>query len=409
MVTENESKTRKVDLKQMTDYTLMHKNIPIADIAISPVTGNINKVSNVSSPEHLPAGVHFKIDKTKRVIINRSELDSWWGDRCIPESRDGADIIFNKLNVRKPKALITNALGLSLSDVYWVKPRNSNIKWKDVNFFDNTFSSDMGDILFETIKKDADFDLCSPDNTTNGCLKKKWQIIDGKRCLIKGGNGAFSQQPFNEVIASRIMDRLDIPHIPYEIYWQDGYPYSICETFAAPDTELVSAWNVLQIRPKANHENYYTHYVKLCKEFGMKDIEHDLDQMLVLDYIIANEDRHFNNFGIIRNADTLEWTGSAPIFDSGTSLGYDKLPHRLHTDIKCKPFKASHEKQLALVKSFAWINFSKLNGIEDEISEIMSTKQAEEILGDTRHNDIARFVRKRINRLESFALQRQSV
>ncbi|MDE5858873.1 MAG: HipA domain-containing protein [Oscillospiraceae bacterium] len=395
-------------MKQMTDYTLMHKNIPIADIAVSPATGNINKVSNVISPEHLPAGVHFKKDKTQEITINRAELDSWWGDRCIPESRDGVNIIFDKLNVRNPKALITNALGLSLSDVYWVKPKGSNIKWEDVNFFGNTFSSDMSDILFETIKKDADFNLCSPDNTTDGCLKKKWQIIDGKRCLIKGGNDAFSQQPFNEVIASRIMDRLDIPHIPYEIYWQDGYPYSVCETFVTPETELISAWNVLQIRHKANHENNYTHYVKLCKEFGMKNIEHDLDQMLILDYIIANEDRHFNNFGIVRNADTLKWTGTAPIFDNGTSLGYDKLPHRLHTDIKCKPFKTSHEKQLAFVKSFAWINFSKLNGIEDEISEIMSTKQAKEILGDTRHNDIARFVRKRINRLESFALQKQA-
>jgi len=31
-----------------------------------------------------------------------------------------------------------------------------------------------------------------------------------------------------------------------------------------------------------------------------------IDKMLVLDYIISNEDRHYNNFGFIRNADTLE-------------------------------------------------------------------------------------------------------
>ncbi len=352
----------------MTDYTLMHKNVPVADISISPAAGNISKVGNVISPEHLPAGVRFKTDKNQNIIINRSELDGWWDDRRIPESRDGVNIIFDKLNGIKPKALAANALGLSLSDAYWIKPRNGNMKWEDVNFFDNIFSKDMGDILFETIKKDADFDLRSPDSTTSGCLKKRWQIIDGKRFLIKGGNEAFRQQPFNEVIASRIMDRLDIPHVPYEIYWQGGCPYSICETFASPGSELVSAWNVLQVRPKANHENNYMHYIKLCRESGIKDIEHDLDRMLVLDYIIANEDRHFNNFGIIRNADTLEWTNAAPIFDSGTSLGYDKLPHRLDKDIKCKPFKASHEKQLELVRSFDWIDFSKLGGIEDEIS-----------------------------------------
>lgn len=36
--------------------------------------------------------------------------------------------------------------------------------------------------------------------------------------------------------------------------------------------------------------------------------------MIVLDFIIANEDRHFNNFGLVRNAVTarMDW-GSANI------------------------------------------------------------------------------------------------
>ena len=392
----------------INDYTLMHKDVPVANIGISSATGTIYKINDVITPEHLPVGVRSKKDKAQKAVIDRAGLDTWWSDRCIPESRDGADAIFNKLNTRKPKTLITNAYGLSLSDAYWVRPKDSNVKWEDINFFNNAFSGDMGDILFENTKKNNNFNLCSPDNTTDGCLKKKWQIIDGKRCLIKGGNGAFNQQPFNEVIASRIMDKLDIPHIPYEIYWQNGYPYSVCETFASPDTELVSAWNVIQTRPKANHESFYMHYTKICKEFGIKDIEHRLDQMIVLDYITANEDRHFNNFGIIRDANTLEWTGAAPIFDSGTSLGYDKLSHRLDIDIKCKPFRTSHEKQLELVKSFDWVDFSKLKDVKDDVAEIMSTDQAKEILGDTRYNDIAKFTEKRIKHLERFVLQRQA-
>ena len=27
----------------------------------------------------------------------------------------------------------------------------------------------------------------SPDNTTDGWLKKRWTVMDGKRCLLKGG------------------------------------------------------------------------------------------------------------------------------------------------------------------------------------------------------------------------------
>lgn len=34
-----------------------------------------------------------------------------------------------------------------------------------------------------------------------------------------------------------------------------------------------------------------------------------------------NKDRHFNNFGVLRNTETLEWLGMAPIYDSGSSYG----------------------------------------------------------------------------------------
>ncbi len=382
-----------------SEYTLMHKNISIADINIDETTGTISNIGDTMSVEHLPIGIHCKDG-----IIERRELNSWWRGRSIPTSRSGIKDVLDILNVENSQMLLEHCLGLSLSDQYWIKPKDSKLKWEDVNFFDNAFSEDIGNIMFG--QPSDSLDLCSPDNTSDGCLKKRWKIIDGKRYLLKAGEGTFHQQPFNEVIASRIMDRLDIPHISYSILWQSEQPYSICEDFITPETELVSAYRVTQIRPKANHHNDYMHYVTLCEEHGIRDIRHSLDEMIVLDYIIANEDRHFNNFGIIRNADTLDWIKAAPVFDSGTSLGHDKLPQKLYTDIKCKPFKDTHAEQLKLVTSFDWIDFSKLNGIEDEISEIMSSEQAKAVLGDTRYKDISEFVRNRIQTLEEFVLQK---
>ena len=101
---------------------------------------------------------------------------------------------------------------------------------------------------------------------------------------------------------------------------------------------------------------------------------HALDQMLVLDYLIANEDRHFNNFGLLRNPDTLEWLGPAPIYDSGSCLGYDKLTAQIRSgrNITCKPFKKTHQDQLRLVTSFDWLDLSKLGGIEQDIREVFA-------------------------------------
>ena len=41
---------------------------------------------------------------------------------------------------------------------------------------------------------------------------------------VKGGSDPFQQQPFNEVIASGIMECLGIPHISYTLIWNDGRP-----------------------------------------------------------------------------------------------------------------------------------------------------------------------------------------
>ncbi|MPN59720.1 hypothetical protein SDC9_207442 [bioreactor metagenome] len=56
-----------------------------------------------------------------------------------------------------------------------------------------------------------------------------------------------------------------------------------------------------------------------------------------------------NNFGIVRNSNTLEVLGAAPIFDSGTSL-FMSMPTKVEVDdIESKPFAKTHEKQIKLV------------------------------------------------------------
>ena len=77
----------------------------------------------------------------------------------------------------------------------------------------------MGDALLGKLNKASGIDLRSPDWTCDGNLRKRWAILDGKRCLIKAGSPPFQQQPFGEVIAARIAERLGISHIPYTVIW----------------------------------------------------------------------------------------------------------------------------------------------------------------------------------------------
>ena len=377
----------------------MHKSIRVAELDFDDATGSIRKINEICNEAHLPLGV-----TVKKGIADRAALNEWWIDRSIPASRSGIRKALGTLNLANTKMLLTKCLGLSLSDQYWIRPQNSDTIWEQVNFFDNSFAEDIGDVLLGKAVKTDGFDFHSPDNTSDRCLKKRWKIIDGKRCLIKAGSNPFMQQPFNEAVASLIAERLGIPHVPYTVVWDEETPYSVCEDFITADTELVSAWRVMQTAKKDNCTSVYRHYLNCCEALGLSGITHAVDQMIVLDYILANEDRHQNNFGVIRSAETLEWIGAAPVFDSGSSLGYDKMASQILSgkNVDCKPFKKSHEEQLKLVTSFAWIDFEKLGGIDEDIRRIYD--EAGEYMEDSRKDVIVSSVMKRIEQLQSIAM-----
>lgn len=378
------------------NYVLMHKKIPVAEINLDKQTSSISTIGGVFSEDHVPLGIPIKKGK-----VDRGSLNEWWRSRSIPASRVGVEQLLETLNITSTKTLLDKSFGLSLSDQYWICPTNSNLKWDDVNFFHNTFSEDVGNLLFDMEYEGNDIDLLSPDNTSDGWLKKKWKIIDGKRILIKGGSGATQQEPYNEVFASKVCERLGIPHIPYSLMIQEDYPYSMCENFINPDTDLISAWYVMQTEKKQNHVSVYQHYLNCCERLDIPNMEDFLDRMIVLDYLIVNEDRHQNNFGVIRHAETLEFIGASPIFDSGTSLWHSKPLSLIGSNrkINCKPFKNNHEDQIKLVQSFDWFEPSALHDIETVFYDI--TKDSLFIDG-TRRDRICFAFRDRVDMLVEF-------
>jgi len=348
------------------EYTLMHKRIPVVDLTIDDKTGSISDLKKVHDILHLPIGI-----KRNNLFIERSDLNEWWKERSIPASRDGIKDVINRLNINNTSILLSKSFGLSLSDQYWICPKDSGLRWEDVNFFENEFSKDIGEILFGYVPDDpAKVNFKSPDNASDGVLKKKWIIAEDKRVLMKGSKLPFHQQPFNEVIACAIMKRLNITHVPYTLTFSNNNPYSLCENFVTSGTELVHAWNIIKTCDRDNSVSEYMHFLRACEKLEIPNVQAGIDKMLTLDYIIHNEDRHYNNFGFIRNAETLEWLCFSPVYDSGTSLWHDNPIVGENTE--SRPFVNSHKCQINLVKDFSWFDCGNLDGLDDEIKEIFS-------------------------------------
>jgi len=373
------------------NYTIMHKNNPVADIEINESAVAIVAIGAVHDALRVPLGV-----ASMKGGIALSELNDWLKGRAIPASRDGIRDLYARLGRESTEYLILKCYALSLSDHYWLHPIGSALSWSDVNFFINDFSRDVGEMLFGRDPADRKrINLMSPDNTSDGWLKKKWIISDGKRKLIKAGSEPFRQEPFNEVIASVITQRLGIQHVPYALMFDAGEPLSVCDNFLSVETELISAWKVFHSQMMRDSDSEFTHFLRCCDSLGIVGVQNDINKMLAFDYIIANEDRHFNNFGFIRNADTLEWVGFAPIFDSGTSLWHNSLD--IGEQRKCQPFNQSHEEQLRLISNLSWFDVDALKGVDREIAEIFSRSP---VIDEARRNAITAEILKRAEAVE---------
>ena len=378
----------------MSKFTLMNKNKKIFDFEYNEeehVIVNFERKYK-SNEIYAPFGL------IKNNNIDKNEFNKWWKNRQIPASRNGLKEILYKSNIYDKDnfdLLDTKAYCLSLSDQYWVKRVDEDILWENINFFDNEFSEDIGKILFDGGNTQVNLNLNTPDMTSNGNYEKRWKIINGDRYLIKAGGKMINQEPFNEVIATKLYERIlnEDEYVKYEIIYDKERAVSICKNFITKNTELIPAWKINEYYETKSNENKYDHYIRCLKELNVLNANLLVDKMLVCDFILANKDRHFNNFGVIRNVETLKFEKVAPIFDNGCSLWYDENDMYVGEFFLTKPFEEYEKVQINLVKNLTWFDISKLDGFTDEVEEILLSNK---LLTKERIEKIIKQIKERI-------------
>lgn len=392
-------------------YTLMNKDVPVLSFDYSLEDHKATHISQLHETAYAPLGLHDKRNEFTTAAINK-----WWRNRAIPTSRAQIDRLLENLQLDSTLVLAEKSFGLSLSDRYWLNDDDAPKRWSDINFFDNDFTDDLG---FLTLGQDSagsspdapdylSVTLSSPNSTLGGDLLKKWKIIDGRRILLKAGVGVFNQEPYNEVIASELHCRLmnEGEYLPYELFEDSRRVYSACENMLEDDEELVPAWDLISNVKQQNHLSDLAFYVKRCEDLGLDSnaVMESLAKMFVADFIMANRDRHYRNFGIIRNVNTLQATRLAPVFDSGSCLwsNAELLEAPIDFEYLAKPFKYQGMKpadQVKLFKGhFEWLNLSALESFPDTVAEILSKNPN---ITERRIETVSRQVARNIERLSA--------
>lgn len=390
----------------MSKFTLMNKNKKIFDFEY-----NDDEHTIVGFEQNYPGNLDYApFGLIKNNNIDKSGFSKWWKNRQIPASRNRLKELLDKSDIYDKDnfdLLDAKAYCLSLSDQYWVKRVDEDILWEDINFFDNEFSEDVGKVLFDGLKTPVNLNLNTPDMTSNGNYEKRWKIIDGDRYLVKAGGKMINQEPFNEVIATKLYERIlnDCEYVKYEIIYDGEREVSICKDFITIDTELIPAWKINEYYEVLEDENKYEHYIRCLNELKIPNANLLVDKMIVCDFILANKDRHFNNFGVIRNVETLEFERVAPIFDNGCSLWFDENDMYVGEFFLTKPFEEYEKTQISLVKNINWLDINKLDGFVDEVKEILSGNK---LLSDVRIEKIAEQIKSRIEFIKQLQESRES-
>ena len=245
-------------------------------------------------------------------------ITKWLGRRVIPKNRAFVNEILRSLGLspNDTKGIIDICKGLSLNDCYWIVPEGFTCRFLDYNLFENRFSEILSLVAYTGVtQSDAAFST-SPELTTNGMLPKAWRFIEGDGIfLYKGGTSGFAnsgKEPYSEYYASQVAEAMCLDAVHYDLENWKGILASKCRLFTDIDTAFVPIGRIVR---EGGIGAVVRHYDNLGARFAEA-----IRDMLVFDALVYNEDRHFGNFGLLRDNRTGKITAPAPIFDNGNSL-----------------------------------------------------------------------------------------
>lgn len=309
-------------------YVLMHKDIEVALLNINIEKNYKMTIIEILNGSHMPIGGQ----------LNAVKFHEWWTDRAIPRTRQRNRESLKVVKCSSNIELMVTNYGVGLSDCYWIKPIDSELVWNDISLYRNEFKDIYGEVnFFDNLRINSRVDYRYPV-TTQGNLQKKWLKENDRQELIKGNDKETCCQSLNEVFATLLHRKQGYKNCVE--YWPVQLVGSIkednkyvnteilgcaCYNFCNEYTELVTAWELLQSN-KFKGKDYFGTFKQRCEDVGIAADVFDrfTDYEIITDFIMSNTDRHLNNIGLLRNPNTLQFYGFAPIFDTGNAMLYDK-------------------------------------------------------------------------------------
>lgn len=291
----------------MYNFELLNKNVILATLSVNDIRCYLTEIKS----------------KLPYTILS-SDIDSWIDARTSPIIRGNISYLLKCANLRKKHEFMRVTHCISLTDTLWVRELGSNKTWDEVSPYKNRFSRIVSEIALNCNYRGGNLRSPSPEYTLDGSADKCWKREDGIIYLYKTTgerwSGIVGNRPYCEYYACQVAKQLigdKSDYVRYEIKvskTSEGYnkAYVKCPIFTSEQYGYL---------PIDESKYNRTELIDLDKIMDTRS-RIILREMLVLDSIILNHDRHGGNYGFLFDNDTYRIIGMAPIFDNDCSLGY---------------------------------------------------------------------------------------
>ena len=254
-------------------------------------------------------------------LKNTGNVEKWLETRAIDRHRANSRLLKKalRLALNDDIASVLSVNAVTITDNYWIKPIDSDLKYSDVRFNNDYFSNLALTGNYDSFNKAAvSKNTRTPELTNTGSFEKCWKLKNGTWWMYKTAN---HNELFSELFIYKLGVRLGFDMAEY----QRGKKFIKTKDFtdnASVNFEPAFAF-------MGDNEDYAetSEALKRICPGAVKDYV----KMLFLDTVCANPDRHTFNFGILRDTGSGEIIGLAPNFDNNMALisrGYPKNTER---------------------------------------------------------------------------------
>ena len=232
--------------------------------------------------------------------------------RKAPKHRQHIQELLRRFGCEDLEGFLRVTHALSLNDTLWVKEAGAPLAWADVSLYQNEFDQLISEAAFDGVISSTELSSTSPEFGTDGYFAKCWVREEQGIFLYKSGSALHEIEPLSEYLACQLAAVLCPTAIPYDLDFYHGRLVSKCPLFTNERVGLAKAARVF-----GGEEKTIPELLAYFASIGGGDA---FRRMCVLDAVILNPDRHYGNFGVLFDNDTMQVLGMAPVFDNNRAL-----------------------------------------------------------------------------------------